>query len=152
MRIVFDKTLEKDTEAACSVEDREITLNPKVLTKHVSKGRFISAILHEAAHQFCYDTGVFKVFHSPRALEDMTIKELKTYIATAWRAERFVEVTARRWMEVMFPGITYWDVYGSRGSGSVWVRTVYTAEARQVLRRKQLRAIDKEKRNERENG
>jgi hypothetical protein len=152
MRIVFDAGMDDDAEAACDVENRTVELNPRKLTKHVSMGRFISAILHEVAHQYAYDVGIFSVFHAPKAFESMTIRELKVYIATAWRAERWVEITARHWASELFPGVRYWDAYGRRGRGNDWVRKVYTAEARRVLRRKQLRAIDKRRRNERENG
>ena len=148
MRIVYDAGMDDDAEAACDVESRTVELNPRKLTKHISLGRFISAILHEVAHQYAYDVGIFRVFHSPKSFERMSISELRVYIATAWRAERWVEVTARRWASELFPGVRYWDAYGRRGMSSDWVRSVYTAEARKSLRKKLLRKIDKEKRNE----
>ena len=148
VRIIFDKDMDKDAEAMCDIENRTVELSPKRLNKHISTGRFISAILHEIMHIHAYDLGIFKVFHATKAFEEMSVRELQTYIATAWRAERWVEVNARLLAEDLFPGVRYWDSYGKFKTSNEWVRKTYTSEARRLLRKKQLRAIDKRRRNE----
>jgi hypothetical protein len=154
VRIIFNcdskNKLDASFEACVNLDDRVIELNPNVFNGRTSIGRFISAILHEAAHLYCKDMGYFRVFHSAVAYEYMSIKNLQTYIATAWRAERFVEKTARGWMREMYPELRYWWAYGKRGRNRVWIKDVFCADAKKVLRQKQLRKINKEKKLERE--
>lgn len=143
VRILTTKSLVY--EASCSIEDRLIELNPISFT---TVGRLVGAILHEVAHLYMWDMGIFHVFHRPVALEYQSIRDLKTYIATAYRAERKAEELARAWLKELYPEQTYWYAYGRSGREKKWVNTVYLAEARKILRKKQLKAIDKEKRRE----
>jgi len=108
-----------------------------------TKGNFISTLLHECAHVHAYRNKIFLAYHVNKSFEEMTIPELETYMRVAWRAERWVEEQAREWMEIMFPGETYWYSYGRVKLNKDWFDKVELREARQVLRRKRLRRADR---------
>ena len=128
-----------DTGGGVVELDRKIAASKTV-------GYFLSALLHEAVHIMAYREGKWKVFHDPKHHDYMSISELRTFIATAWRAERWVEKEAQRLLALHYPGAKYWISYGrlkGRERSKDWFDSVFLKPFRETLRRKTLRKIDR---------
>ena len=133
-------------------EDLLIELGPK---SRATRAKFLSCLLHEIVHVYAAKMGLFDVFHN-QACDDpreMTDKQLEVTIKTAWRAELWVEQTARKWMAEFFPGELFWFSYGrlkgkSRSGGwrareKDWFEKNWLKPYRKEYRRRKLRRIDK---------
>lgn len=82
--------------------------NTMILSKRMLKTRdFVSAVFHELGHDYCYKKRIYPAYHNLKFDCNLTRKEKKASILTAWKAEQYVDRWARREMKKHFPNIIY---------------------------------------------
>jgi len=116
-----------------------------------TQDRLLSYAMHEIVHVLAYFEDKFIVYHSPKTEEYLTDDELRKYIATAFRAELWVEERACRMFKEMYPTRMYWRAYRGRKDHRIWFEKSEIDPYRKELltakrRRRRLRRIDKEMR------
>ena len=133
-----------------------IELNVRAPANFISRDAFLSTLLHEVAHILAVREGKFKVFHE-LCVENASDKHLLIYMRSAYNAEVWVEKRAAQLLQEFSPGSTYWYSYslGKLDTNKLrrdknWMRLVFCADVKKELRRRKLKRIDKEKRNERQ--
>jgi hypothetical protein len=97
---------------------------------------FLSTVCHEISHIVSYRTGKYKVYHSAKLPRRMTIKELKIWIATALKAERYTDKCGKRLMFKLFPDYVYESGYNTT-KGVSWFRRNYVERYKEELKRRQ---------------
>ncbi len=140
------KSLGRDFGAQTNCNDGLIVINSDVMGW--TRDRIISFAIHEAVHIWAWRHGVFRVYHSRKAPDYMTVKELRIYLQTAWRAECWVEQKARKLMKEHFPNSIYWFAYNPsqkihRARNKKWFDETELTEYRKMYRKKMLRQIDR---------
>jgi hypothetical protein len=134
-----------EIEDGCSAQADTGSFTVEISEQHsaATKGKFLSTLLHEVVHILAWrEWDKFAVFHAPKNPEELSISELRTFLQTAWRAERWTELKAREMLHEMYPGEVFWFSYGrlkGRERSKDWFDTVFLADYRKAYRHKLLR-------------
>jgi hypothetical protein len=110
VRLHFEKTRKQHGEARYWINSISVNLNQSGIS-------MLSTFFHEIGHVYCYQKGIWKSFHINKPLEDLTNSERKKYIATALKAERWVDRWAEKEMKKHFPRLKYMETYLSEENG-----------------------------------
>ena len=138
-KLVFLETLQTKTAGCYNLDEKAIELQQEVL-EH-DRLTFLYLFFHEAGHHEAIKRGIWKIYHSNKEPEDMTENELRRYLSTALRAERWVDDYSEQLVKSIIPNARV-------------IKRYYTASGEHFLKRnvgkyrRRLNELQKRKRHE----
>ena len=84
------------------------------IKKSLSTNETISAIFHELGHNYCYENRIYPAYHNLKHDTNLTKKEKKALVLTAWKAEKYVDNWGQKEMKKHFPNINYIVAYRTK--------------------------------------
>ena len=80
-------------------------------TVGLTRDEFVTAFFHELGHFYCKYNNKFKIYHDIKPIGKCSIRELKAWVNTSLRAERYADKIGKELMKFYYPGIDYQSGY-----------------------------------------
>ncbi len=115
--------LRGDSLGAVDLSDKTIFINPKFTH---NKNTFLSVLLHEVAHIYAFENGIYANFHQSISWESRTLASKKNWLRTALRAEYWADRKANEWLKQIHPnGVFRWTYHPQfNREGRIWWKTL----------------------------
>ena len=103
----------------------------EIVNTRQSIDSLISIVLHEICHILASRDNKFPLYHYKGATALLSKKHIRAVIQTGWRAERYIDSQAAKWMALLFPDRQYKKAY--KDSDKEWYNKHHLSFYKEIL-------------------